>query len=76
MKATPLLIWGFDGSSTNQATGGDSDCVLRPVFRCPDPVRGGNNILVMTEVLKHRPHPPRVQYPRRMRRGCGEVRRA
>ena len=25
-------IWGFDGSSTNQATGSDSDCVLRPVF--------------------------------------------
>ena len=25
-------IWGFDGSSTNQATGSDSDCVLSPVF--------------------------------------------
>ena len=50
-EGDPLLIWGFDGSSTNQATGGDSDCVLRPVFQCPDPVRGGNNILVMTEVL-------------------------
>jgi hypothetical protein len=28
-------IWGFDGSSTNQATGEHSDCVLRPVFTCP-----------------------------------------
>ncbi len=33
-------IWGFDGSSTNQATGDHSDCVLRPVFTCPDPLRG------------------------------------
>ena len=34
-------IWAFDGSSTNQAPGEDSDCVLRPVFTCPDPIRGG-----------------------------------
>ena len=40
-------IWGFDGSSTNQATGEHSDCVLRPVFTCPDPLRGGTNVLVL-----------------------------
>jgi glutamine synthetase len=34
-------IWGFDGSSTEQATGDKSDCVLKPVFHCPDPIRGG-----------------------------------
>ena len=52
-------IWGFDGSSTNQAPGENSDCVLRPVFSCPDPIRGGNNILVMCEVLLTdlTPHP-------------------
>jgi glutamine synthetase len=44
-------IWGFDGSSTNQAAGHASDCVLKPVFHCPDPVRGGDNRLVMCEVL-------------------------
>ena len=44
-------IWGFDGSSTNQATGDDSDVVLKPVFTCPDPVRGGDNILVLCETL-------------------------
>ena len=27
-----LPIWGFDGSSTNQAPGKNSDCVLKPVF--------------------------------------------
>ena len=44
-------IWGFDGSSTNQATGDDSDCVLQPVWMCPDPLRGPNDKLVMCEVL-------------------------
>jgi glutamine synthetase len=44
-------IWGFDGSSTNQATGDDSDVVLRPVFTCPDPIRGGDNVLVLCETL-------------------------
>jgi len=46
-----LPIWGFDGSSTNQAPGDKSDCVLRPVFSCPDPIRGGDDVLVMAEVL-------------------------
>ena len=52
-------IWGFDGSSTNQATGHASDCVLKPVFICPDPVRGGNDKLVLCEVLltDMTPHP-------------------
>jgi glutamine synthetase len=44
-------IWGFDGSSTNQAPGKNSDCVLKPVFVCPDPLRGGDNKLVLCEVL-------------------------
>src|SRR6476646_8503717 len=46
-----LPIWGFDGSSTNQAPGSNSDCVLQPVFSCPDPIRGGDDVLVMSEVL-------------------------
>ena len=52
-------IWGFDGSSTNQATGDNSDCVLRPVFTCPDPLRGPDDILVLCEVLTvdMKPHP-------------------
>jgi len=44
-------IWGFDGSSTNQATGDNSDVVLNPVFQCHDPIRGDNNILVLCETL-------------------------
>jgi glutamine synthetase len=44
-------VWGFDGSSTNQAEGSASDCVLNPVFSCPDPIRGVGNFLVLCEVL-------------------------
>jgi len=52
-------IWGFDGSSTGQATGDNSDVVLNPVFSCPDPIRGGDDILVMCETLLTdlTPHP-------------------
>jgi glutamine synthetase len=46
-----LPIWGFDGSSTEQAPGDSSDCVLRPVKVVPDPIRGGNDLLVLCEVL-------------------------
>ena len=45
-----LPIWGFDGSSTMQAEGSDSDCELMPVYFAPDPIRGGDNLLVMCEV--------------------------
>jgi len=58
-------IWGFDGSSTNQAAGHQSDCVLKPVFVCPDPVRGGEHKLVMCEVLltDMTPHPTNTRAP-------------
>ena len=46
-----LAIWGFDGSSTNQASGDDSDCMLKPVSYYPDPIRGGDDVLVMCEVM-------------------------
>ncbi|NNF21915.1 MAG: glutamine synthetase, partial [Saprospiraceae bacterium] len=42
--------WSFDGSSTAQAEGDSSDCLLKPVFICHDPVIK-NGYLVMTEVL-------------------------
>ena len=51
-------LWGFDGSSTRQAEGRNSDCVLRPVKVYPDPIRGGESRLVLCEVLNqdHSPH--------------------
>ena len=50
-KGETLPIWRFDGSSTNQAEGHASDCVLKPFFSCQDPIRGGDDVLVMCEVL-------------------------
>lgn len=62
-------IWGFDGSSTNQAPGSSSDCVLRPVFTCPDPIRGGDDKLVLCEVLDTDMTP----HPSNTRALCAEV---
>ena len=52
-------VWGFDGSSTQQAAGESSDVVLNPVHVVPDPIRGGNNVIVMNETLlpDMSPHP-------------------
>ena len=46
-----LPEWGFDGSSTMQAEGHFSDRLLRPVSYLLDPIRGGDDILVMCEVF-------------------------
>lgn len=43
--------WSFDGSSTNQATGDDSDCILKPVRFIDDPIRGEGNYLLLCEVF-------------------------
>lgn len=43
-------MWNFDGSSTEQADGSASDCLLKPVALFEDPDRK-NSYLVMTEVL-------------------------
>ena len=43
--------WSFDGSSTSQAVGEDSDCMLKPVNFVNDPIRGEGNYLVMCEVF-------------------------
>ncbi len=62
-------VWAFDGSSTNQAAGETSDCVLRPVYQCHDPIRGGNSILVMNEVL----FPDMSPHPTNTRAACEEA---
>ena len=49
-KLEDCPMWSFDGSSTAQADGNDSDCLLKPVAIIPDPDRT-NAYLVMTEVL-------------------------
>jgi glutamine synthetase len=57
-KLEDCPMWSFDGSSTEQAEGNASDCLLKPVMIIPDPGRK-NSYLVMTEVLNAdgTPHP-------------------
>jgi len=62
---TSLPDWSFDGSSTNQAEGHLSDCILKPVLTLDDPIRGANAFLVLCEVytLDGQPHPSNKRRP-------------
>ncbi|CAI0443591.1 unnamed protein product [Linum tenue] len=48
-KPSELPKWNYDGSSTNQAPGDDSEVILYPQAIFKDPFRKGNNILVMCD---------------------------
>ena len=39
-KVSDLPEWGFDGSSTQQAEGHFSDCLLKPVYFFNGPYKG------------------------------------
>ena len=43
--------WGFDGSSTQQAEGHSSDCILKPVHLYQNPFGGSEALFVFCEVL-------------------------
>ena len=46
-----LPTWNFDGSSTGQSEGKDSDVYIRPVSVFKDPFLPGDNVLVMCDTL-------------------------
>jgi glutamine synthetase len=58
LKLADVPMWGFDGSSTQQAEGKSSDILLKPVALYPDITRK-DAFLVMTETLlpNGEPHP-------------------
>jgi len=47
-----LPLWNFDGSSTGQAPGDNSEVILHPAAMYPDPFRGGDNIVVLCDCRK------------------------
>ena len=60
--------WSFDGSSTYQASGSDSDLLLRPVNFLKDPLRGEGNYLVLCEVFNADGTPHTTNTESRLRR--------
>ncbi|GBG91202.1 hypothetical protein CBR_g52084 [Chara braunii] len=48
-SVSELPKWNYDGSSTGQAPGEDSEVILYPQAIFRDPFRGGDNILVMCD---------------------------
>ncbi|VDP09796.1 unnamed protein product [Soboliphyme baturini] len=52
-----IPVWNYDGSSTFQAEGSNSDMYLYPVAMYKDPFRGGKNKLVLCETYKYNKQP-------------------
>lgn len=52
-----LPIWNYDGSSTYQAEGSNSEVYLYPVALFNDPFRRGNNKLVLCDTYKYNKKP-------------------
>ena len=52
-KLEDCPVWSFDGSSTRQATGDKSDCLLKPVAIYPDPARKDGKGASVGATLRH-----------------------
>ncbi|MGB8259747.1 MAG: hypothetical protein WCE75_05335 [Terracidiphilus sp.] len=63
-----LPIWGFDGSSTMQAEGKSSDCLLKPVALYPDASRD-DAFIVLSEVM----HPDGTPHSTNVRAQIADV---
>eukprot|EP00179_Madagascaria_erythrocladioides_P014544 CAMPEP_0198367684 /NCGR_PEP_ID=MMETSP1450-20131203/155313_1 /TAXON_ID=753684 ORGANISM="Madagascaria erythrocladiodes, Strain CCMP3234" /NCGR_SAMPLE_ID=MMETSP1450 /ASSEMBLY_ACC=CAM_ASM_001115 /LENGTH=349 /DNA_ID=CAMNT_0044075169 /DNA_START=267 /DNA_END=1316 /DNA_ORIENTATION=+ len=64
-----LPEWNYDGSSTNQAPGADSEVILKPQAIFRDPFRLGENILVMCDCYT----PGGEPIPTNQRAACNNV---
>lgn len=66
-----LPVWNYDGSSTGQAPGKDSEVYLKPVKFYPDPFRRGDNILVLCETCL--PDGKLTPIPTNSRNSCAKI---
>merc|ERR1712135_120987 len=57
-----LPIWNYDGSSTYQAEGSNSDVFLHPVAIYRDPFNLGNNRLVLCDTYKYNKKPTETNH--------------
>merc|ERR1711899_456270 len=68
-KPEELPIWNYDGSSTGQAEGRNSDTYFYPVALYKDPFRLGNHKLVLCETYKYNKLPTETNH----RKACKET---
>ncbi|KAI9318995.1 hypothetical protein BX666DRAFT_1922106 [Dichotomocladium elegans] len=68
-SAADLPEWNYDGSSTGQAEGHDSDVLIQPVAMFADPFRGGNNKIVLCETFNPDGTPHKTNY----RNACKKI---
>jgi len=64
-----LATWNYDGSSTYQAEGSNSDMFMNPVAIYNDPFLGGDNKLVLCDTYKYNKKPSETNH----RKTCLEV---
>jgi len=69
MKPEELPVWNFDGSSTGQATGHNSDTYMRPRAIFPDPFLRGKNKIVLCDVYDFEGKPVATN----KRKSCAEA---
>merc|ERR1712212_80479 len=68
-KPSELPIWNYDGSSTGQAEGRNSDTYLYPQAIYRDPFRLGDNKLIMCDTYKYNKLPTETNH----RKSCKET---
>jgi len=64
-----LPDWNYDGSSTGQAPGEDSEVMIKPQAIYHDPFRGGNHVLVMCDTYT----PKGVPIPTNTRKPAADI---
>lgn len=69
IKLSDLPDWNYDGSSTGQAPGEDSEVILKPGAVFKDPFRPGDNVLVMCGMYT----PDGTPIPDNQRHACASV---